>query len=457
MTKLSSIGTGIVNPDNKSTKSMLGAVGTDNKTGMVIQWQKPSDKGTYGWADPTYMEYQFWKAKNYGKGAQDFEGLTEDQKLENRKAMLKFYKYDTSKFTDEQLKDPSKFYTKEIISGKKGAKAKLENGILKNAEEIGLVGANQWRFNQEGFRPSASDDWKLGLEHLDEFTFNNKLALGEPVEDITIDEPIKPGEIPMSKPVPPDQWWLQDIIKTAGAFGDMMRLKKYMPWQATPDVYLPTPTFYDPNRELAANAEMANIGTQGAAMFAGPQSFNARFSQIQSNAGRNAADIMSRYNNLNVGVANDFAMRNAAMMNQYAQNKATGATQLYDKTVIANQQFDNAKNLARQNLRQSYIDAITNKNYTANLNDLFPQYAINPAVGGRIGFTEGRPITPDTPQENSLMKKAQEYLIQYPSFTPEQAFKAAQLELGYGSGNSRLPDDDYMQKMQMLQMGYPAQ
>lgn len=193
-----------------------------------------------------------------------------------------------------------------------------------------------------------------------------------------------------------DPWWLQDIVKTAGAAGDFFRVKKYMPWQATPNVTLPEATFYDPTRELAANAEQTNILTQGLGHFAGPQALSARASQIQGTAAKNAADILARYNNQNVSVANNLSSQNAQTMNAFSQNRADQATHLFDKQTIANQQFDNSKNMARQMLRQGYIDAVTNKNYTANLNQLYDQYKIDPSIGGRMHFTHGRPIKPET-------------------------------------------------------------
>lgn len=189
-------------------------------------------------------------------------------------------------------------------------------------------------------------------------------------------------------PPPPTNapWWMQDIVKTTGAALDLARINRYMPWQATPETYLPEATFYDPTRELAANAEQANIQTQGLAAFTGPQALSARSSAIQGQAAKNAADIMARYNNLNVGIANQLSQERSNIMNQAAMNKANMDTQLWDKYTIANQQFDNAKNMARQNLRQSYIDAITNRAKTQALNTLYPNYYTDPSTGGFVQF-----------------------------------------------------------------------
>jgi hypothetical protein len=189
-------------------------------------------------------------------------------------------------------------------------------------------------------------------------------------------------------------WWLQDIIKTAGAVGDKARIKKYLPWQATAPVALPDATFYDPTRELAANAEQANIANQAAAAFSDPRQLAAQQAATQGLAGRNAADIMGKYNTMNVGLANQVSQQNASIMNAANQNKANMDTQLWDKYTIANQQFDNSKAQARQQIRQSYIDAITNRANTANLNSMFPQYAVDPSSGGFTYFKNPKALDP---------------------------------------------------------------
>ena len=247
-----------------------------------------------------------------------------------------------------------------------------------------------------------------------------------------------------------DPWWLQDIVGTAGAAGDFMRIKKYNPWQATPGVTYPEPTFYDPTRELAASAEQTAIGAQNAAQFTGPQAFNARFNEMQGQGFKNAADIMGRYNNLNVGVANQFAGEASQIANQAAANKAKMNTDLFDKYTVANQQFDNSRNMARQNLRGMYVNAVTNKNYTANLNDMYPQFAVNPSIGGRMFFHNGMAPNHETYDANRLQQinKARE---KYPNLSDEMILHG--LGLASKSGvNSPGNEDDMKARMLQLQM-----
>jgi len=187
-------------------------------------------------------------------------------------------------------------------------------------------------------------------------------------------------------PGPAPEWWLQDTIKTTGAFGDLMGIKKHMPWAPGVDLETPRPTFLDPTRELAANAEQANIQTQGMAQFAGPQALSARSSGIQGQAAKNAADVLSKYNNANVNIANQFEMKGTDIRNQESMLKQATAQRVYDQNTVANQQFDNAKLAMRNNLRNYYTNAITNKEKTDALNQMYPNYAVSPAVGGRMNF-----------------------------------------------------------------------
>ena len=190
-------------------------------------------------------------------------------------------------------------------------------------------------------------------------------------------------------PGPPAAWWLQDTIKTTGAFGDLMGVKKYMPWAPGVELQQPRPTFLDPTRELAANAEQANIQTQGMAQFAGPQALSARSSSVQGQASKNAADILSKYNNANVNIANQFEMKGTDIANQESMMKQASAQKLYDQNTIANQQFDNSKLAMRNNLRNYYTNAITNRWQTDALNQMYPNYAVDADVGGRMDYRPG--------------------------------------------------------------------
>ena len=244
-------------------------------------------------------------------------------------------------------------------------------------------------------------------------------------------------------------FWAQDIIKTLGATGDKARIKKYRPWQATPDVMLPDPTFYDPTRELAAGQESANTLVRGLSAFTGPQALSSRASAIQGQAATAAANTLGKYANLNVGVANQFEQQKTSILNQASLNKAALATQLYDKNTVANQTFDNSKAAARQNIRGSYVNAITNRANTYNLNSLYPQYAVDPLSGGKIDFTHGAQLDPDVTKQQTAAELYQSYFDTYPSLRNDPA---AIVKLV--TADMKLKDDsdsEYEDKMSKLQ------
>jgi hypothetical protein len=234
-------------------------------------------------------------------------------------------------------------------------------------------------------------------------------------------------------------WWLQDIVKTSGAAADLARVKKYEPWQDTPQVFLPNATYYDPTRELAANTEQANLASQFHQAFTGPKS--GAISGVQGKALDNAANIMAKYNNLNVGLANQLSHERANILNQASQNKAGLNTQLFDKYTIANQQFDNSKNMARQNLRQSYMDAITNRAKTQALNTMYPNYYTDPSMGGFMNFNPGYgPITPNQPSDE--FAKIDDIIKRYPGTSFEAASKYLKGDRSDNDPNSNL--DPYL-------------
>jgi hypothetical protein len=239
--------------------------------------------------------------------------------------------------------------------------------------------------------------------------------------------------------IPPASYWLQDTIKTTGAFGDLMGLKKYMPWAASANLAKPRPNFMDPTRELAANTEQANIQTQGIGQFAGSQAQSARSSSVQGQAAKNAADTLAKYNNANQGVANQFEMKGTDVANQESMLNQGSSQRLYDQNTVANQQFDNAKLAMRNQLRNYYTNAITNKYKTDALNQMFTNQAVNPSVGGKMGY---RPTTKTPSPTNTTGKTKEEWFMWCKSNGDPDPSRCAERMMS--SENKALPklDDD---------------
>jgi hypothetical protein len=249
-----------------------------------------------------------------------------------------------------------------------------------------------------GKKKCKCTDTNTGKENIFEIN-NDEECVCESEEEVTMQ-----GSIP---PIPrrDAEFWQQDIINAAGAFGDRMGLRKQMPWEARVDLEEPRPTFIDDTQELGQQSQLANIASQATAQFAGPQA-GARLSAIQGQGAAQAANTRSRTNNQNIGIANQFEANQVGVRNQEQMMNQQMANRLFDKNVIAQQQFDNAKRQAAANMRQAYNTALTNKWKTDALNQMYPNYQVDPLSGGRVQYTP----TPKTPMANKPVQDDIEYI-----------------------------------------------
>jgi len=246
--------------------------------------------------------------------------------------------------------------------------------------------------------------------------------------------------IPPKVPPPPAKWWLQDTVNTMGAFGDLARVKKEMPWEARVDLEEPRPVFLDPTRELAAQSEQANIASQATGQFAGAQGQGARLSAIQGQGAEAAANTLSRINNANVGIANQFEGQQVGIRNQENMLNQQMANRVYDKNVIANQQFANAKTAGRSNLRQSYNTGVTNKWKTDALNQMYPNYQTDTGSGGRITYTP----TDKTLDKGAEEQTPQQFADSISGYTPKMQELLFQQKYGKQFGGQQFEHGGYV-------------
>lgn len=375
-----------------------GQISAGTTPELNISLQTSGGSPFYGYTDADFYEYRFWKARNQDRTAEDW---AKADKLANRKNMLYNLGFDTNDpHITANINNPEKLYSDDFVSGKKVAKLNREivdaDGNKHNS--LGFTDAMEAYFTDADFRPGLGSDKKLGLEHADAFTYDKPITevpqenKVETVEEEVVNK-YDPNYVSSGKYAP---WWLQDIVQMAGAAQDLYSIRKYAPYKPTYAPIVPRPTFYDPNREIAAIQETAGMAadvTRG--MRGSAQALGSRLAAIQGTAAESIANTMGRYNNLNVGVANEFAYKQADILNE-ANMKNQAFTKGYiDEFNTLNQNFDNSKRALRNNLRQSYVNAITNRAQSQVLNQLYPNYQIDPMTGGFLRFDEGQRIIPD--------------------------------------------------------------
>lgn len=225
------------------------------------------------------------------------------------------------------------------------------------------------------------------------------------------------------------EWWLQDKVNTFGAVGDLAGIRKDIPFEVRADLEEPRPTFLDPTRELVAQSEKAKIASDATGQFARAQGQGANLSAIQGAGAAAAANTLSNINNQNVNIGNQFEATQVGVRNQENMLNQQMANRLYDKNVIANQQFANAKRQGRANVRESYNTALTNRAKTDAMNQMYPNYQVGPRSGGLVNYTPTQKKVSPGVKEMS----PEEYAQSISKYDPKIQAKLMELKFGkYG-------------------------
>jgi len=161
----------------------------------------------------------------------------------------------------------------------------------------------------------------------------------------------------------------------------MVPPKRYTPYAAPLNAMIPEPTFYDPNRELAEGASNRNMMAAYMSQM-DPQQFSARASALNAQGAEQAANTIGRYQNMNVGVANQFSPLQTDIMNKVMAYRADAA----DKLAFNAQQEDKAyRNTMRNYLKAQDMYDINEYDRASKqgmLNETNPYYSIEDGRGG---------------------------------------------------------------------------
>ena len=161
----------------------------------------------------------------------------------------------------------------------------------------------------------------------------------------------------------------------------MVPPKRYTPYAAPLNAMIPEPTFYDPNRELAEGASQRNMMAAYMSQM-DPQQFSARANALNAQGAEQAANTIGRYQNMNVGVANQFSPLQTDIMNKVMAYRADAA----DKLAFNAQQEDKAyRNAMRMDLRNRDMYDINEYDRMTKLgmlNETNPYYSIEEGPRG---------------------------------------------------------------------------
>lgn len=181
----------------------------------------------------------------------------------------------------------------------------------------------------------------------------------------------------------PYGWTRPDTLNAINSLYDYATMPVVTPYEpAIPMPERPRTTYADPTRELAQNSEMANQAMNANMLLAGTGS-RFRNSAVQGQAAANASNILGRYNNTNVELANRTSAINADITNQYNQAQANRERTLYDKNAVLQQNLYNSRKQGRADILRSFISGDAHAAQLYNENIMSPHYYIDPRTGKR--------------------------------------------------------------------------
>lgn len=413
------------------------------------------ENGFYGYTNPDFYEYRFYKAVNPGVTAAEWDALDANTKLENRREYLYNLGFDTTDpHISANLSDPKKLYTKEFVEGTKKARLNREieytdkTGKTQKVKELGLAGAVESFFDPDLFRTGKPVDNQLGLEHADAFSFGRKTK--ELSDQLTEEERLLDGTLDSKNYKSPEYtrgdkytpFWLQDKIRNVSAAINWANIKRYNPMLAQYSPYIPDATPYNPEQEIAAAQSAARgVGDIMRGVTGSAQGLGSRLSQSQGDLANIVTKTMGTYNNQNVGVGNEFKYKVSDIINQGRLKNLDGLTKYVDQVNTLNQQYDNSKTQAREEWSQALADAYTNRAKTQVLNSLYQQYHIDPSSGGELDFVKGRDVLAN---ENALYAQQDADLFaKFLDAHPEIDDKVAAMVWTKGKSNPISPEAAY--------------
>lgn len=240
------------------------------------------------------------------------------------------------------------------------------------------------------------------------------------------------------------EWMTPDLMNYYGALQDQYGINKYYGWSPKADLAENKGRFLDVSRAAAGIGEQANITGAGLSQFVGsPQTANVMTLASQNKASANIADLMTQYDNANVGIANQLESTNNSILNQEREINRGISKQLYDQNTITNQNYDNALNQARAAKRLAFNTGWKNASELDAVNETSTEYDIDPSTGDSV-FTGGKELSPE------LARDFNYYLDMYKTdygMDDEQAIKAANSAMK-GSTGTYTPDFDELLKVQ---------
>jgi hypothetical protein len=209
-------------------------------------------------------------------------------------------------------------------------------------------------------------------------------ALQEGEECVCADESsVDQGEAGANRPVKKTGPWLQDVMGLSGAAIDQYSIPKILPQRTDVDLVKPNLVTYDPTA-------LYNQITGGKYFneFSGdPRAASARQSQLMGQMMNQLASVGTQYDTMNQQAGQQHEYVSNELENKERMMDSQAEQQYNDRMAIAKQQYADAFRKGRGNKRMAAQNLLTNWSKTDALNQMYPNYQVDPTTGGFVNYT----------------------------------------------------------------------
>ena len=231
-------------------------------------------------------------------------------------------------------------------------------------------------------------DGKVGEQTLSTLVTQPEDPIEYTTEEITEEIPeLEVPDIATTYTPPVAEFYPQDMLSMLATRRDRRLGVPFQP--AVEDVRMDY-VLEDPTRAIAALNEQANIFGDSLASFAGPQATSARISGVQGKTAAKLADTIAGVNQRNVKTINNANQINSRLEAVTEREQRDRRVKEYDDYERALEQYNNERMFDRDQGLLALSNALTNRAYTYNLNQLQPYYNVDPSSGGMINMTNTR-------------------------------------------------------------------
>ena len=232
--------------------------------------------------------------------------------------------------------------------------------------------------------------------------------------------------------------WLQDVMDVTGAAIDQASINKYLPQRTDVDLVKPDLHTFDPTALYNQITGGKYFGE-----FAGdPRQASARQSQLAGQFAEQLATIGNQYNTQNQQAGQSHEYQVNALENQERGMDAQAEQQYLDRSAIARNQYDNSKRQARKITREAKKNLLTNMTKTDALNQLYPNYQVDPSMGGWVNYTPtDKQVDPGQAQKDAIAYAQQ---LEEAGLTPEMQTAIFQTMYGKKFGGTTFKNGGYV-------------